>query len=65
MPSDMTNEPQKLSNVPKFIHRSSTLLLVLYLPSRGLLELHYMGTRKRVHAVNIFTRSKFVISSRF
>lgn len=49
-----------LYSLPTCILRRSVLLLVLYVPSRGLLEIHHLGSHKRLYAVNIFTDATLI-----
>ncbi len=52
--------PHSFAYLPPYLHRRHSLVFVLYLPSRGLLEMHYMGAKKRVYGVNIFTNGTMI-----
>ncbi|ETO06989.1 hypothetical protein RFI_30402 [Reticulomyxa filosa] len=51
---------QILNDTSYSTHRRNILLLVIYVPTRGLLEFYSVACKKRLHAVTIFPKCKLI-----
>ncbi|ETO28732.1 hypothetical protein RFI_08397, partial [Reticulomyxa filosa] len=51
---------QLLNDMPSFAHRRNVLLFVMYVPSRGMLEVYIIARKKRLCAVTVFPKCKLI-----